>query len=517
MRVEDAGHPAFPIQIAGGQLGERRHVCGVFEDPEAAYRTLLPFILDGFERGQRAFHIVDPAERRAHIERLAHAGVDVEEALGAGQLQVETWDSVYLRGGRFDRAATVNLILNALTEGRELGFPITRLIGFMGWTYPDAATAWDLASYESQVEAALRGIPDPVVCAYDLERIPSGLLIQMLGLHPLGIVDGRLRRTAGVPFSPRDRILEAASELFAGRRVNSTGVDMLIERAGVAKATFYRHFPSKDALISEWLLNWRARWIDRLRPKAEAAASSPEELIPVFFDVVAEWLEAEGFRGCPYLNTAVEIVDPAHPARQVVRDYLNEVAGFLRDVLESTGHPAAEARSLELQALLAGGMSLAVAIGARLPCWQRATLRSGCFARPPEGLACGAHRLRQAEHVPSAVPDPMRWSLGCHCPTGRERDQINQRALQLVVEDRERLPGSADARRPETTGTRSPASHRWPSPIGPIGLAIGLAQSAHQLDIVSGRRASVRSQRRGPHGRAIPAMTVYALHGGGTC
>ena len=172
MRVDDAGHPAFPIQIAGGQLGDRRHVCGVFEDPEAAYRTLLPFILDGFEGGQRAFHIVDPAERRAHIERLAHAGVDVEKALGAGQLQVETWDSVYLRGGRFDRAATVNLILNALTEGRELGFPITRLIGFMGWTYPDAATAWDLASYESQVEAALRGIPDPVVCAYDLEAFP---------------------------------------------------------------------------------------------------------------------------------------------------------------------------------------------------------------------------------------------------------------------------------------------------------------------------------------------------------
>ena len=74
----------------------------------------------GFERGQRAFHIVDPAERREHIERLAHAGVDVEEALGAGQLQVETWDSVYLRGGRFDPAATVNRILNALTEVASL-------------------------------------------------------------------------------------------------------------------------------------------------------------------------------------------------------------------------------------------------------------------------------------------------------------------------------------------------------------------------------------------------------------
>jgi len=365
--VDESGHPALPIQIAGGELREHRHVCGLFEGSEPAYQTLLPFIADGFERGHRAFHIVDPAERTTHVQRLAGAGIDVEEAVTAGQLQIETWDSAYLRGGRFDRAAMISLILEALAEGRELGFPITRLIGFMGWTYPDAATAWDLASYESQVEVALRGKPDPVVCVYDLERIPSSLLIQMLGLHPLGIVDGGLRRTAGVPFSPRDRILEAASELFAGRRINSTGVDMLIERAGVAKATFYRHFPSKDALITAWLLDWRARWIDRVRPRAEAAAASPDELIPAFFEAVGEWLEAEDFRGCPYLNTAVEIVDPAHPARQVVRDYLSEVEGFLGDVLESADHPAAESLALELHALLSGGISLSVASRSAAP------------------------------------------------------------------------------------------------------------------------------------------------------
>ena len=361
MRVGESGHPALPIQIAGGELRDHRHVCGLFEGSEPAYRTLLPFIADGFERGHRAFHIVDPAERTAHVERLAGAGIDVEEAVSAGQLQIETWDNAYLRGGRFDRAAMTSLILEALAEGRELGFPVTRLIGFMGWTYPDAATAWDLASYESQVDAALRGGPDPVVCVYDLERGPSSLLIQMLGLHPLGIVDGGLRRTAGVPFAPRDRILDAAAELFAERRISSTGVDALIERAGVAKATFYRHFPSKDALVTAWLLDWRSRWIDRARPKAEATAKSPDELIPTFFEVVGDWLESEDFRGCPYLNTAVEIVDPAHPARQVVRDYLSEVEGFLHGVLTSAGHPAAQSLALELQALLSGGISLSVA------------------------------------------------------------------------------------------------------------------------------------------------------------
>lgn len=359
MSVDEAGRLWPPIQIAGGELRDHRHVCGLFEGSEPAYQTLLPFIADGLERGDRAFHIVDRGEQATHLERLAAAGIDVQEAVDAGQLQVETWDNTYLRGGRFDRGAMVNLIVEALAEGREHGYQVTRLIGFMGWAYPDVATAKDLASYESQVEAALRGMPDPVICVYDLERLSSSLLIQMLGVHPLGIVDGGLRRTAGVPFSPRDRILEAASELFPARGINATGVDTLIERAGVAKATFYRHFPSKDDLVAAWLLDWRTRWLDRARTKAERMADSPDQLIPTFFEVVADWVKAEDFRGCPYLNTAVEIVDPAHPARKVVRNYLAEVEAFLREALTSAGHPASLA--LELQALLAGGISLSVA------------------------------------------------------------------------------------------------------------------------------------------------------------
>jgi hypothetical protein len=84
-------------------------------------------------------------------------------------------------------------------------------------------------------------------------------------------------------------------------------------------------------------------------------------VIPLLFEAVADWLDAEGFRGCPYLNTAVELPDPGHPARPVIRRYLEEIETHLTELLEAAGlaHPGLVAA--ELQVLLAGAISLAVA------------------------------------------------------------------------------------------------------------------------------------------------------------
>jgi AcrR family transcriptional regulator len=356
-----ARHWLPPVGLAGGELRDTRHVCGLFEGPERAYRTLLPFIADGLEHGERALHIVDPAARSSHLDRLAGAGIDVDRALRAGQLEVATWDRTYLHNGRFEVARMVGYIVEALVKGREQGFPTTRVVGYMGWAVPDVVGGADLVAYESQVDVALRGMPDPVICVYDPELHRAGLLVRILDAHPLGIVEGELRTASGRLLQPRDRILEAASELFPRRGIGASGVDTLIQVAGVAKATFYRHFPSKDDLVVAWLLDERSRWFDRVKRQAEESAGSPDDLIPALFDAVVEWLKAGDYRGCPYLNTAVEIVGPADPARRVVRDYLLEIEAHLRQMLLSQGHPAAEALAAELQTLLAGGIALSVA------------------------------------------------------------------------------------------------------------------------------------------------------------
>jgi AcrR family transcriptional regulator len=155
----------------------------------------------------------------------------------------------------------------------------------------------------------------------------------------------------------------AASRLFHDAGIQATGVDTIIAEAGVAKATFYRHFPSKADLVVAWLRDPRARWLDRVKAQVEAkvAGRPPAAAIPLFFEALAEWLEAEGFRGCPYLNTSVEITDPAHPALAIVLDYLQEVEDHLAGVVAAAGYRDARSLAMDLQTLAAGSISMAVA------------------------------------------------------------------------------------------------------------------------------------------------------------
>lgn len=76
--------PAAPVPCAGSQLLESRHVCAFFHDLDEEYRVLLPFIRDGFARGDRAFHVVDPKLREEHLRRLRAAGIDAAQSAPTG-------------------------------------------------------------------------------------------------------------------------------------------------------------------------------------------------------------------------------------------------------------------------------------------------------------------------------------------------------------------------------------------------------------------------------------------------
>lgn len=151
------------IPFAGAVLDRYRHVCAFFDSPAQAYAVLLPFITDGFRRGDRAFHIVDPALYTDHVERLTRAGVDVPAALDRGQLEVRTWEQAYLRGGRFDQASMLALIQQVLDEGPPRGFPMTRLVAHMEWALQDRPGVDDLVEYETRLNYILPRYHDPVI------------------------------------------------------------------------------------------------------------------------------------------------------------------------------------------------------------------------------------------------------------------------------------------------------------------------------------------------------------------
>jgi AcrR family transcriptional regulator len=261
----------------------------------------------------------------------------------------------------------VLFLQKAMAEGRSRGYAATRAVGFMEWAVDQVAGVDDVVSYETDLDNALRGAADSVICAYDLSRHSAGLVARLQTAHPLAIIGGRLVPTGARGASPRERLLDAASQLFSSQGIGPTGVDALIDAAGVAKATFYSYFPSKDDLIMAWLGDSRTRWLDRVRQRAEEIAGESDETIAAFFEAVAEWLEAENCRGCPYLNTAVELVDAGHPAQQMIDDYLSEERTYLQDLLMSTPHRAPTAHgapatlAAELQMLLNGAISLSVA------------------------------------------------------------------------------------------------------------------------------------------------------------
>jgi hypothetical protein len=152
-----------PVRLAGAALYESRHVCAFFRTPDEMYEVLMPFILDGFAAGERAFHIVDPDLRGQHVERIATAGVDVAEAEQRGQLVVRRWEEAYLRDGHFEQDRMLALIEEVLREAPREGFPCNRIVANMEWALQDRPGVNDLVEYEARLNYLLPRYRDPVI------------------------------------------------------------------------------------------------------------------------------------------------------------------------------------------------------------------------------------------------------------------------------------------------------------------------------------------------------------------
>jgi len=151
------------VRLAGSVLDRSRHVCAFFHDRGEEYRALLPFVKDGFEQGDRAFHIVDAEHRSAHLRTLSESGVDVATAEASGQLQVLPWEDAYLREGHFDQNAMLGLIEEVLRGGKALGFRLTRLVANMEWALEDRPGVEDIVEYETRLNFVLPAYDDAVV------------------------------------------------------------------------------------------------------------------------------------------------------------------------------------------------------------------------------------------------------------------------------------------------------------------------------------------------------------------
>ena len=197
------------VCLFGESPSEGMHICAFFRTFAERYRVLMPFIREGMEQGDRAFHIVNPSLRGEHVQRIAEVGVDTTRAEVEGQLEIIGWDEAYLRGGSFSQTAMLSLLPVLLNKGRTRGFPITRFIADVAWVLNEGAGD-SMLEYECRVNLALPKAGDIVICAYDLDTVDAAMVIAAMRTHPIVLIGGIVQHN---PFYvPPDELLRELNE-----------------------------------------------------------------------------------------------------------------------------------------------------------------------------------------------------------------------------------------------------------------------------------------------------------------
>jgi len=207
-----------PVRLAGSTLSRSCHVCAFFHSKEEEYRVLMPFIKEGFQRGDRAFHVVDPKHRAEHLRRLQTAGIDVAAAETKGQLEVRRWQEAYIKDDYFDQYRMIETIKEALDPAKKQPGKLTRLVANMEWALEDLPGVHDIVEYETRLNHVLPEYDDPVVCTYDLSRFDARVVMDIMRTHPMVIVGGILQEN---PFYvPPDQMLKELKERAAENAAN---------------------------------------------------------------------------------------------------------------------------------------------------------------------------------------------------------------------------------------------------------------------------------------------------------
>jgi AcrR family transcriptional regulator len=162
--------------------------------------------------------------------------------------------------------------------------------------------------------------------------------------------------TPGPVPSARERILATAFALFYAHGIRGVGIDRIITESGVAKATFYKHFPAKDDLVLAYLDRVDEAWTGQLHAAAEAAGPDPASQLVGAFDALGNACRRDGYRGCAFINAAAE-----NPAGSRVHDrtlaHKEAVLAWLGGLADEAGAADPDGLARTLTLLLDGGLA----------------------------------------------------------------------------------------------------------------------------------------------------------------
>ena len=204
------------LQIAPSAFdGGNRHICAFFNGMDEHYRVLESFIKEGLTKGDKEFHLIDPERREDHLRRLGDAGIDVDEAMASGQLEVHPWADGPLHGKTFDQDTWLAGFEDVLQSGPASGYTTTRFLAQMEWALVDMPGIGDMMEFETRVNYVVPKYDSPVICSYDLSKFGASTVIYALRTHPVVIIGGLLQENPFYVY-PDELLLELREQRPAG-------------------------------------------------------------------------------------------------------------------------------------------------------------------------------------------------------------------------------------------------------------------------------------------------------------
>lgn len=174
----------------------------------------------------------------------------------------------------------------------------------------------------------------------------------------------------------RERIVRAAGDLFYAEGIHAVGVDRVTAAAGVAKATLYQQFRSKDELVAACLQRRAEHWLASVADPVLALPGSAARRVGAVFERLGKAFATPGYRGCPFINAAAEYPGPDGPVAAAIAAHRAQVRGLFAELL--AGVPAARRAALTDQLVLLYDGTM---VGAQLDQGPRAARRARAAAR----------------------------------------------------------------------------------------------------------------------------------------
>lgn len=155
-----------------------------------------------------------------------------------------------------------------------------------------------------------------------------------------------------------EKILATATMLFESRGIQASGIDTIIAEAGIAKATLYKYFPSKNLLITAYLRDKSDKFYAWLNARLVSKKANSMDILISLCELVELWISTPQFHGLPFHIASIEFPDPEHPINQYSAVLAVELQGYLTKIAEKAGAKDPEALSQQLTILFEGAALL---------------------------------------------------------------------------------------------------------------------------------------------------------------